>query len=207
LQESIKQIVYPIHPSVLSSQSSCSDLIQTIVIVAIKNILLFVTAATALPAISKRTASTVLSDISTIDSDVKALTSATNSYDGGLLAAAPVSNDESTLEKDIKQGTSDAQATPQLSSSDTQATIAQVRSPLTPDVKDALDALVAKKSLFTSAGLKSTVQNDLATLKTDTDSFADALIAIADDGDKSQAMDLKATIDSYFESAVNSYAS
>ena len=95
----------------------------------------------------------------------------------------------------------------QAGKADTQAIIGQVRSPLTPDVKDALDALVAKKSQFTSAGLKKTVQDDLATLKSDTDSFADALIAIADDGDKSEAMDLKATIDSYFESAINSYAS
>ena len=56
--------------------------------VAIKNNLLFVTATTAL-IVGKRTAATIEKDIAIIDSDVKAFTAATNSYNGGLINAIP----------------------------------------------------------------------------------------------------------------------
>lgn len=56
--------------------------------VAIKNILLFITAASALT-VGKRDAATILSDISTIDTNVKALTKAFNNYNGGIFSAAP----------------------------------------------------------------------------------------------------------------------
>ena len=49
-------------------------------------------------------------------------------------------------------------------------------------------AFVTKKSQFASAGLTSTVQSDLATLKMDTDAFADALIAIASSDTKTVAL-------------------
>ncbi|EPE36860.1 hypothetical protein GLAREA_09023 [Glarea lozoyensis ATCC 20868] len=173
--------------------------------VAIKNILFFITAASAL-SIGRRDTSTVLSDISTIDSDVKSLTSAVNNYNGGLLAAIPIENSESALEQAITKGTNDAQATSQLSTEDTQTVIAAVDN-LSPDIQAALVALVNKKSQFTSAGLKSTVQKDLANLKADTDDFADALIAIASDDSKSAANDRKATIDGYFATAINAYNS
>ena len=56
--------------------------------VAIKNVLLFVTAATALT-IGRQTAATIEKDISNIYSDVKTLTTATNNYNGGLINAIP----------------------------------------------------------------------------------------------------------------------
>jgi hypothetical protein len=128
--------------------------------VAIKNIILFISAASAL-AVGRRDTSTILRDISSIDSDVKSLNSAVNNYNGGLIAAIPIENSESALgmstflkestpanlcsEKAINQGTSDAQATPQLSSEDTQTVIAAVDN-LSPDIQSALVALVNKKS-------------------------------------------------------------
>jgi hypothetical protein len=81
------------------------------------------------------------------------------------------------VENAITKGTSDAQVTSQCSSEDTQTIIAAIDN-LSPDVQNALVALVHKKSQFTSAGLKSLVQ-DLANLKSDTDDFANALITIA----------------------------
>ena len=131
--------------------------------IAIKNILLFVSAATALIP-GKGDTSTILSDISTINSNVKALTSAVNSYNGGLLAAIPITNAESTLDTSIKQGTSDAQSTSQRSSTDSNTIIAAIMN-LTPDIEAALTAVVNKKPQFAAAGLASTVQGDLDVLK------------------------------------------
>lgn len=56
--------------------------------VAIKNILFFITAASALT-VGKRDAATILNDISTIDSNVKALTATFNNYNGGVANAIP----------------------------------------------------------------------------------------------------------------------
>jgi hypothetical protein len=70
-----------------------------------------------------------------------------------------------------------------------------------------LKALFAKKPKFAADGLTSTVQGDLATLKKDTDAFAEALIAIASSDTRTKANSLKSTIDADFQSAINSFAS
>ncbi|KUJ12066.1 uncharacterized protein LY89DRAFT_220767 [Mollisia scopiformis] len=172
--------------------------------VIIKNVLLLVTAATALT-LGKRDVNTILSDISTIDSNVKALTTAANNYNGGVLAAIPITSAESTLDKSINQGTSDAQATSQLSSADSKSILAAINN-LTPDIAASLTAVENKKANFAADGLTSIVQNDLATLKSDTDAFADALIAIASADSKDQATAQKATIDSDFQGAIDDFA-
>jgi hypothetical protein len=64
--------------------------------VTIKNILLFITAASALT-IGGGDTSTILNDISTFDSEIKSLTSAVNSYNSGLFAAASIQRSESAL--------------------------------------------------------------------------------------------------------------
>jgi hypothetical protein len=87
--------------------------------VAAKNIFFFVSAVSAL-AIGRR-------DASTIDSNDKALTSAMNIYSVGLFGIIPIENAESTLDKSINQGTSDAQAASQLSSADSNSIIAAVQ--------------------------------------------------------------------------------
>jgi hypothetical protein len=75
--------------------------------VAIKNVLLFIASASAL-AIVKRDTATILTDIATIDSNVNALTTAVNNYNGGILAAIPVANAESTLEASVRNPLPDA---------------------------------------------------------------------------------------------------
>jgi hypothetical protein len=70
-----------------------------------------------------------------------------------------------------------------------------------------LTAIENKKVHFTSDGLTSTVQSDLATLKKDTDAFASALINIASADTTDEANSEKATIDSDFQAAINDFAS
>jgi hypothetical protein len=111
--------------------------------VAAMNIFFFVSTVSS-PAIGRRDASTILSDISTIDSNVKVLTSAMNSYSGGLSGIITIENAESTLDKSINQGTSDAQAASQSSSPDSNSIIAAVQN-LTPDIGTFIQAIEAKK--------------------------------------------------------------
>jgi len=65
--------------------------------VAIKNIFCFITAVTA-ATIYQRTPATILTDITTIDTNVNALTKAVDNYNGGFFDLLTVSSAESTLE-------------------------------------------------------------------------------------------------------------
>lgn len=74
-----------------------SSIIQTEKMVAIKNIFCFITAVTA-ATIYQRTPATILTDITTIDTNVNALTKAVDNYNGGFFDLLTVSSAESTLE-------------------------------------------------------------------------------------------------------------
>ena len=113
---------------------------------------------------------------------------------------------ESNLEKAIKQGTSDAQASSQLSSADSKTVIAAIEN-LIPDIEASLNAARSKKAKFAADGLTTTVQKDLATLKSESDDFASALIAIASADTKAQGTAQKAKIDSDFDAAIADFAS
>ncbi|KAF7959737.1 hypothetical protein EAE96_001346 [Botrytis aclada] len=167
--------------------------------VAIKNLFCFITAVTA-AAIYQRSAETIRSDIATIDTNVKALTTAVDNYNGGFFNLLTVSSTESTLEDSIKNAASDADNTSQLSSADSNDISNGVNS-LIPDIEEALNALVAKKSTFANAGVASTVKGDLANLKEETDNFGKNLLAITSDDVKPQISDALSKIDNDFTNA------
>jgi hypothetical protein len=133
------------------------------------------------------------------------LTSTVNGYNGGHFGSIPIENAESTLDKPINQGTSDAQAASQLSSTDSNSIIAPVQN-LAPDIEAAIQELEAKKSQLAAAGLCNTVQNDLTTLKSDIDSFANALIAFVSADATDQAQAEKTTIDNDLQRPINDFA-
>lgn len=172
--------------------------------VAIKNILFFITAASALT-LRRRDAATITTDVNTLDSKVQALTTAVTNFNGNYFAAINVANAESAVEAALKQGTSDAQASSTLSSADSSSIISLINSSLGPDVQKSLQALVNQKSAFDSAGLTSTVQSDLSTLKNETDAFGAALLAITSSDQINNANAAQANIDSYFATAIAAY--
>ncbi|KAG4437624.1 hypothetical protein IFR05_006885 [Cadophora sp. M221] len=172
--------------------------------VAIKNILFFITTASALT-VGKRDAATILNDISTIDSNVKALTVTFNNYNGGVINAIPILNAESKLEDSIKQGTTDAKASAQQSSANSKSIIAAIDK-LIPDIEASLAAAEKKKAQFAADNLTGTVQKDLAALKSETDDFASALIAIASADTKAQGTAQKTKIDNDFNAAIAYFA-
>ncbi|TGO13239.1 hypothetical protein BTUL_0073g00070 [Botrytis tulipae] len=167
--------------------------------VAIKNIFCFITAVTA-ATIYQRTPATLLTDITTIDTNVKGLTTAVDNYNGGFFNLLTVSSTESTLETSIKNAANDAANTSQLSSDDTNRILDEVNN-LIPDIQKALDALVAKKSTFANAGVASTVKGDLASLKKETDDFGMNLLAISSSDVKPHLSAALNTIDNDFTTA------
>ncbi|KAH6722325.1 hydrophobic surface binding protein A-domain-containing protein [Leptodontidium sp. 2 PMI_412] len=172
--------------------------------VAIKNLLFLATAISALT-IGKRDTATILNDIAAINTNVQAVTTATNNYNGGILAAIPIVTAEGNLEAAIDQGTTDAQATPQGTSADSQSVIAAIDT-LIPNIEASLTAIIAKKTQFAADGLTSTVYTTLGNLKVKTDAFSDALIAIASADTKDAGIAQKARIDSDFDAAIAAFA-
>ncbi|KAH7377583.1 hydrophobic surface binding protein A-domain-containing protein [Cadophora sp. MPI-SDFR-AT-0126] len=175
--------------------------------VAIKNILLFVATASALTTpLTKRTAAQILTDISTIDTNVKSLTSSANAYNGGgILNALKVQQVEQTLEKSINQAGKDANATSQLTSADSTKISNAVQS-LIPDIEASIKAIENKKAQFTADGVKSVVLQDFKTLQGLTDNLADRLIAIGSADIKTKAKQQKATLDSDFAGGIKYFS-
>ncbi|ATZ52369.1 hypothetical protein BCIN_08g01140 [Botrytis cinerea B05.10] len=167
--------------------------------VAIKNIFCFITAVTA-ATIYQRTPATILTDITTIDTNVNALTKAVDNYNGGFFDLLTVSSAESTLETSIKNAATDTANTSPLSSADS-TNILNAINHLIPDIQQALDALVAKKTTFANAGVASTVEGDLANLKKETDTFGKNLLAISSSDVEPKLSATLSTIDNDFTNA------
>ncbi|KAG4442212.1 hypothetical protein IFR05_002322 [Cadophora sp. M221] len=172
--------------------------------VAIKNILLFVAAASAL-VLDKRTAATILTDVSTINTNVKVLTSAANAYTGGVANALKVQQAEQTLDKSIVQAGKDANATSALTSADSTKISNAVQS-LIPNIDASIKAIEAKKAQFAKDGLTQVVVGDFKTLQADTDKLADRLIIIASADTKTKAKQQKASIDSLFAAGIKFFS-
>lgn len=121
------------------------------------------------------------------------------------MRSSVVLNAESKLEDSIKQGTTDAKASSQQSSADSKSVIAAIDK-LIPDIEASLAAAEKKKAQFAADNLTGTVQKDLATLKSETDDFANALIAIASADTKAQGTAQKTKIDNDFNAAIAYFA-
>ncbi|KAH7305666.1 hydrophobic surface binding protein A-domain-containing protein [Rhexocercosporidium sp. MPI-PUGE-AT-0058] len=158
--------------------------------------------SSASASIFARTAQSILSDISSISTNVKALNDALNSYKGDVASAVPVTQAESKLEDSIKQGIADTKGTPgPLSDSDATSVLDAVNS-LIPDIIRSVNAFVSKQAGFQKAGLGQIASKDLSSLQSDTSEFADALISIAPSSSVAAASSVKSCIDAAFSSAV-----
>lgn len=105
-------------------------------------ILLLSSTVAALP-LSKRSASTVLSDISSIASDVATLTSDATSYTGSLLQSLGLVVNVGSLKSAITTATSDTTAAGTFDSSDS-SSITSAASALVPKIVTLLSDLDAK---------------------------------------------------------------
>ena len=164
--------------------------------------ILFVAGTAAALAIQERDVTTVLNNLKAIDTATKKLTTDTTSWTGGASGAITIQNDESAVDKAVNSATSEAKTEPQANSADSKTIITYVTGTFTPDIKAALNAVVAKKTQFAAVGLSSTVLSDLKQLKTDSDALGAALKAVASSDQKTPAQNAINSIDTLFNSAI-----
>lgn len=164
------------------------------------------TATAALASPVKRTVAQVEADITDIGNKVTALDNAIKSYTGGAIAALSIHSDAQALESSLNSATTDVQGTTGVSEADGQAILNQVNA-IVPTIQDSLKQIAAKEPALKSAGVASIAKSDLSTLATDSDNFANALIAAAPADLKAQGQSIKSTIDSAFATAEAAFAS
>lgn len=152
-----------------------------------------------------RQAASINSTLSTINTNVLALTKTVTDYTGGLIAAAGVASKESTLDTSIKAATTAVGGMQKLSTADSKNLLASVNT-LTPNIQKTISALVAKKAQFTSAGIGGTVATDIKNLQTSTDALGAALVNIASDDTKPDAQKALVSIDDSFKQASAAFA-
>ncbi|GIJ97945.1 hypothetical protein Aspvir_000052 [Aspergillus viridinutans] len=148
-----------------------------------------------------RDTATILTDLKTIDTDINTLTADFNAFTGDLSQALATQVVEQQLESDIDKATTDAKATSALSTADS-TSVTNALLGLKPDIITSLNAIVAKKTQVTSAGVGSLVLSDLQALKSKTDSLSAAIQAIATATDKTSIASGTADIDAAFSSAI-----
>ncbi|KAE8396408.1 hydrophobic surface binding protein A-domain-containing protein [Aspergillus alliaceus] len=152
-----------------------------------------------------RDASTVLGDLAKIKTDLGTLSSAVSGYSGGLSAALDIQTKESAVEKDVDKATADTNAAAAFTAGESTG-VTNALLGLKPDITGAIDALVAKKSLFVSAGVSSIVKTDLQNLKSKTDTLSIALQNKATATDKDTIKSGTADVDAAFQSGLAAYA-
>ncbi|BFZ55514.1 hypothetical protein PYCC9005_002555 [Savitreella phatthalungensis] len=112
--------------------------------VVIRTIALLATAASIVLA---QDANKLLNDFTQLQTSIKAMTSTTQGYSGGLAGTASVSSASGRVTSAMKQMASDANALSSLPDDESQKILTAVEG-LIPDLQATLDAVVQKKSAF-----------------------------------------------------------
>lgn len=173
--------------------------------VSIKNLFFLITAASAL-VIDRRDAAQIQSDLNQINTDTRSLKSAADKFSGGLFGAIPVQEAAKTLENDLDSATTNANNSAAISDSEASSIISYISNTLTPSIEAALTSVENKKSQFTSAGLKGTVQDTLSTLRSNTNTYGNALLEKAPASAQDSGNAALTKIDNDFASAQAFYA-
>lgn len=170
--------------------------------VAIKNLFMFIAAASAL--VLPRDGAQTLTDLQTIDSDTNKLTAAINGWNGQVFSAIPITNAEKQVETDTKTATSNSNGVT-YTESDASSIISYISNTLEPDIQKSLNALVAKKAQFKSAGLSNTVTTDIQNLQSETKDLSANLINGAPADQKSAGQAVADKIQADFTNALNNF--
>ncbi|KAH8815664.1 hydrophobic surface binding protein A-domain-containing protein [Xylogone sp. PMI_703] len=170
----------------------------------IVSFLLSSSALVAAVPVSKRDINTVLADLSQISSDVAAITSIAQTYDGDPFQSITLATQVQTLENDATKATSDTSSSQTFTESQAQQLLSSYTS-LGPSIIALLNDFIAKASTFASAGLTSLVHDNLVTLQGETDSLFSATEAKVPSDDVSSFASLQTTIDNAFAQAIAAF--
>ncbi|KAL4862004.1 hypothetical protein BDV12DRAFT_179516 [Aspergillus spectabilis] len=162
--------------------------------------LLLATSTSATP-LQKRDALTVLVDLYGIETDIAAISTTLDGFDGTLNGAVDVEYAEINLEDSLNQAINDAI----VSDTFTTASSTRVTSSVTnlePDILSILDKLVDNKPGFTSAGVVSVVLANLHSLQNLTDTLSTVIQAKVSTTDKATIASGTAEVDAAYSSAI-----
>ncbi|PLN82780.1 hydrophobic surface binding protein A-domain-containing protein [Aspergillus taichungensis] len=150
--------------------------------------------------------STVINDLHTIATYLSALTTAVNSFSGGILNALDVQRKESAVESSLTQCTTDVDAIAAFSIADS-ATITSLVLGLQPNIRSALEGIVTKKPHFVNLGVSNLVAADIGSLHGKTGTLSLALQRKASSADRKTLFDTMKDLDAGFETALGAFRS
>ncbi|KAG5341889.1 hypothetical protein E4T56_gene18051 [Termitomyces sp. T112] len=143
-------------------------------------------------------------DLSTLLTDIDAFPTS----GGNLIQALTIHTDATSLISALATTTNDVNgATCPVSDSDANTILADLQA-LLPNIQQAATDIVARKAAFTAlplGGVPALVQQDLASLKSNTDTLAAAFIACAPAGVVVAAQELQSEIDAAFAPAIAAF--
>lgn len=154
--------------------------------------------------IQTATTATIVADFKTINTQLDALTSTVNDYEGGNFGALPIQRATTTVSDSVSKLNNDVSGlTPQTDEQAQMILDAVVASEAS--IKPALDAIVAKKTTF-PRNLKPQVTTGLDTLSKSTAGLGATFATKTSDGFRQKVNDESAKIDQLFVSASSNFA-
>ncbi|TGO19131.1 hypothetical protein BPAE_0354g00050 [Botrytis paeoniae] len=139
---------------------------------SIKAVLLWPSTVLALPTVTQ-----VKNDITTLDNNIRALTSQTALYNGGLLPAAPLLGSLTAVYLSLLQNVTDSALLPPLiTASDAHSLIEHINITLTIDNPITVNILKRKKQLFKKQGLDDTIVANLDLLLAGHETFTNNVL-------------------------------
>ncbi|KIA75492.1 hypothetical protein HK57_00041 [Aspergillus ustus] len=166
--------------------------------------LLLATSASA-TRLQQRDAVTVLVDLYGIETDITALSTTLDSFDGTLNGAVNVEYAEIDLENGLNKAINDAIASDTFAAASSTRVTTSVTG-LEPDILSILDKLVDNKAGFTSAGVVSIVLANLHSLQNLTDTLSVEIQAKVTATDKATIAAGTVGVDSAYASAIEAFS-
>lgn len=184
--------------------------------VAIKNILLFITSVSAFSLFQPRQGAQVYNDLQNINDCANRLTTAVNKYgsgSNGLISSAAngvkdpltIQKRSAELEHAIVSATQNCKKSPALEEPEAKKVITYYDTTVQKSVYDAQDALKKKKPDFEKAGLLPRVQKTLTRMKDETSAYGNELVKKASTQYKEKAVKSVQEIDGEYEKALQVY--
>ncbi|RAK74689.1 cell wall mannoprotein 1 family protein [Aspergillus fijiensis CBS 313.89] len=168
------------------------------------SVLLLATSALATP-LHRRDAGTVLSELHGIGTDINALSTTLDSFDGTLTGAVTVQYAEIALENGLNQAITDVVASNTYATGDS-ASVTTSLVGLEPEIVGILGKLVDQKPGFTSAGVVSIVLADLHSLQNLTNKLSTEAQVKVTTADKATIASEIAEIDVAYFNAIASFS-
>jgi len=163
-------------------------------------------AASAKAALSNREAASTQQNLETINAAVNKLTEIVQKYNGGLLAASPISSQVAALGQDLKNAIADAKTSEMVNDEEAQRIIDYILQVLEPSIKQSMVALKEKKAELAAANLQGTVLGDTKDLRAQTAEFSAELVRKAPAAKHPESNKANAVVDADFEDAIKFFS-